>query len=189
MANPESTAVLLIQARQGSGAARDRLVERYLPLLRGWASGRVPAHARASLDTDDLVQVTLIKALERLETFEPQREGAFLAYLRSILLNALRDHLRRSAVRTSAGPPNESLVDPNPTVIEEVLGRETLSRYEASLMELTEEQREAVILRVEFGYSHQEIADAIGSPSANAARMLVSRGLLRLAELMNDARP
>jgi RNA polymerase sigma factor (sigma-70 family) len=184
----ESTAVLLSQARQGSGDARDRLVARYLPLLRGWASGRLPAHARGSLDTDDLVQVTLIRALERIQTFEPQREGAFLSYLRSILLNALRDHLRRSAVRASAGPPDETLVDPGPTVIEEVLGRETVAHYEAGLMELTEDQRQAVVLRVEFGYSHQEVAEAVGSPSANAARMLVSRGLLRLAEFMNDAR-
>lgn len=73
-------------------------------------------------------------------------------------------------------------------MIEEVLGRETVAHYEAGLMELTEDQRQAVVLRVEFGYSHQEIAEAVGSPSANAARMLVSRGLLRLAECMNDAR-
>jgi len=189
MSDPESTAVLLNQARLGSLTARDRLIARYLPLLRAWASGRMPARARGVLDTDDLVQVTLIKALDRIDTFEPKREGAFLSYLRSILMNSLRDHLRRSSVRTAAGPPNENLPDPNASVMEEVLGRETLSRYEAGLLQLTEEQREAVILRVEFGYSHQEVADAIGSPSANAARMTVSRGLLRLAEIMNDARP
>ena len=49
---------------------------------------------------------------------------------------------------------------------------------------LGERDREAVILRVEFGYSHEEIAEAIGSPSANAARMTVARALVRLAEEM-----
>jgi RNA polymerase sigma-70 factor (ECF subfamily) len=48
--------------------------------------------------------------------------------------------------------------------------------------------REAVILRLEFGFSHREIADAIGSPSANAARMLVSRAVEKLARGMSHHR-
>ena len=42
-----------------------------------------------------------------------------------------------------------------------------------------------MFLRIELGFTHQEVADAIGAPSANAARMLVSRALVRLAELMD----
>ena len=68
------------------------------------------------------------------------------------------------------------------------MGRETLEAYEAGLMKLTDEQREAVVLRVEMGLTYQEIADAMESPSPNAARMLVARGLARLAELMDDRR-
>jgi RNA polymerase sigma factor (sigma-70 family) len=185
----ESTATLLALVRAGDDPARDRLFARYLPLLREWASGRVPAHARGPADTDDLVQLTLIKALEHLHRFEPRREGAFLAYLRTLLLNAMRDQIRRAAVRASAGVPEERLVDPGPSVIEQVVGRDTMRRYEAALAQLTEAQREAVMLRVEFGYGHQEIAEALGVASANAARMLVSRGILRLAELMRDDRP
>lgn len=184
----ESTATLLALVRGGDDPARDRLFARYLPLLRGWASGRMPAHARGPMDTDDLVQVTLIRALEQVHRFEPRREGAFLAYLRNILVNALRDQIRRAAVRANAGTPEENLVDPGPTVIEQVVGRETMDRYEAALAQLTEAQREAVMLRLEFGYGHQEIAEALGVASANAARMLVSRGILRLAELMHDVR-
>jgi hypothetical protein len=40
---------------------------------------------------------------------------------------------------------------------------------------------------VEFGYTAPEIAAAIGSPSANAARMVVSRALVRLAEFLHEA--
>ena len=65
-----------------------------------------------------------------------------------------------------------------------MVGSTLLESYEAALARLTERDREAVILRLEFGYSHAEIAVAIGSPSANAARMTVTRAFIRLAEEM-----
>ncbi len=65
-------------------------------------------------------------------------------------------------------------------------GDDTLEAYERALEKLPEIQKQAVLLRIEFGYSHQEIADAIGSPSANAARMMVSRALVQLAESMDE---
>jgi hypothetical protein len=44
----------------------------------------------------------------------------------------------------------------------------------------------AVILRIEFGFGYQQIAEAVGSPSANAAQMTVSRALVRLAEALEE---
>ena len=41
---------------------------------------------------------------------------------------------------------------------------------------------------VNIGYGRQEVADAIGSPSWNAARMLVARALIRVAEVMDEQR-
>ena len=184
--SPDSTAALLARVREGDEPSRTRLVARYLPMLRTWASGRLPAHARGPMDTDDLVQITLIRALESVQGFQPQREGAFLSYLRSILMNALRDQLRRAHVRRAGEIVDDHVPDPSPTVLDEVIGKDTMKRYDAALAELTESQREAVILRLEFGYSHLEIADAIGVSSADAARMLIGRAMVRLAELMRD---
>ncbi len=181
----ETTAALIQKIRAGDPMARDRLAARYLPILRSWAHGRLPAHARGMADTDDLVQVTLYRALNRVEAFEPRHEGAFLAYLRQSLLNALRQEVRRAARRPSAQAPAEEPEDPTASVVERAIGRETLERYETALMGLTEDQREAAMLRLEFGFSYPEIAEAMGKPSANAARMLVVRALLRLAETMH----
>jgi RNA polymerase sigma factor (sigma-70 family) len=179
LSDPECTTALLARVRGGDAMAREQLLARYLPRLRRWAHGRLPRHARHSTDTDDLVQVTLVRALNRLHEFEPQREGAFLAYLRTILLNAVREEIRRVARNPSTIPLDESL-----SRVEQDVGVTLLTRYEAALGRLGEVDREAVILRVEFGYSHREIAEAIDSPSANAARMTVTRALVRLAELM-----
>ena len=182
----ESTASLLAQARTGDSEARNRLASRYLPILQRWARGRLPSRARDIADTDDLVQVTLLKALDKVEEFEPRREGAFLAYLRQILQNQIRDHIRRINRRPVAEELNENIHVKEPSALEEAIGREILENYEAALATLPENQREAVVLRLEMGLTHQEVADAIGSPSWNAARMLVARALIRLAEVMNE---
>ncbi len=181
----DSTVSLLARVRAGDGTARDRLLARYLPILRRWAHGRLPSHARQLADTDDLVQITLVRAFNHLGSFEPKREGAFLLYLRRILLNALRDEIRRSRRAHASGEPDVDIPDPGRSTLEEVIGRETVERYEAALTELTEEQREAVILRIEFDFKHEQIAEAVGKPTANAARMLVTRALVRVAEIMS----
>ena len=183
----ESTARLLELVRAGDGHARDRLAARYIAVLRRFAHGRLPAHARGLLDTDDLVQITVIRALEHIDTFEPRREGAFLAYLRRILVNQIRDEARRAARRPRTELP-EHAQDPGPSPLEGVIGRDAMLRYEEALDVLSEEQREAVVLRIELGYSYAEIAEALERPTANAARMLVTRALVKLAEIMRPMR-
>ncbi len=170
-----------MQARSGDDAARDQLCSAYLPMLQRWARGRLPDHARNLSDTDDMVQMTLIKALNRLDQFTPRREGAFLAYLRQILLNTIRDEIRKTARWVDAQGTLEDVKQP---LLEQLIDSETVERYERSLLLLSEKAREAVILRVEMGFSYPEIAAAMQQKSANAARMLVSRSLTQLAERM-----
>jgi RNA polymerase sigma factor (sigma-70 family) len=181
LAATDRTTALLSRVRAGDDAAREQLLARYLPRLRRWAHGRLPQYARAAADTDDLIQVTLIRTLNRLDDFQPQGEGAFLAYIRTILLNAVREEIRRATRRPAMLPLEECV-----SRVEHAVGSSLLSAYEAALGRLGAREREGVILRVEFGYSYGEIATAIGSPTANAARMTVSRALVRLAEEMED---
>lgn len=185
----ESTASLLQRVRSGDAPARERLVRLYLPILQRWASGRLPMRARGVVDTDDLVQVSLLKALDKIEGFEPRREGAFLAYLRRILHNQIIDQIRRADRRPRPEELNDNLEHAGPSPLDEAIGRETVDVYEAALARLTPQQQEAVVLRLEMGFTHQQVADAVGCPSANAARMLVARALVRLAEAMDEERP
>lgn len=139
------------------------------------------------MDTDDLVQVTLLRALNRLDRFEPLHEGALLAYLRRILLNCIRDEVRRSVRHPDRVEIPASQPDREATPLERAIGRERVARYEEALGALPELQQQAVILRLELGLSHQEVAEALGSPSAAAARMVVVRAVERLAETLGEA--
>jgi len=184
--DPRSTAVLLACARNGESVAREELARRYLVTLRRWAHGRLPRKSRGLLDTDDLVQATLARAFRRLDEFEPRREGAFLAYLRQILLNQVRDEARRGKRIPDMTELPEELPSHAPSPIEEVIGAEFLSAYEAALGRLTDGQREAVILRIELGFRYPEIAESMELSSANAARMLVARALVHLGEFLKE---
>ncbi len=185
----DATAVLLERVRGGDTAAREALVVRFLPLLRRWGHGRLPPHARGLADTDDLVQVTLMRALDHVDSFEARREGAFLAYLRRILLNALRDEVRRARRRPAESIEHHEIAQDAPSMLEQQVGRDMMESYEAALSALTPPQQEAVIMRLEFGYAYQQIADAMGRNSANAARMLVARALVDLAAAMERHKP
>lgn len=176
----ESTATLLGRVRAGDPEARERLVYRYLPLLRRWARGRLPQRARDLHDTEDIVHLTLIAALERIDVFESRREGAFLAYLRAALMNQVRMELRR----VGRGGEAVSLPEQLPAVPIEGLSVDDALDYERALSSLSDSRREALILRFEFGMSFAEVAAATDRPSAEAAQMLVSRAVLDLARAL-----
>ena len=184
----ESTASLLDRARSGSLDAKNHLAQRYLVLLRRWARGRRPGRARDLIDTDDLVQETLIRALDQVEQFEPRREGAFLAYLRKILVNRIRDEIRRVSRKPDPASLPDGIADDGPSPLEEAIGTEAFRRYERAMATLSEEEHEAVVLRIEMGFTHRELAEALAKPTENAARMFVARALIRLAKAMDERR-
>lgn len=185
----ETTHQLVNRIREGDAAARERLIRRYLPLLTRWAHGRLPGAARDLNETADLVQMTLMRAFQSLPAFEVQGHGAFFGYLRQIMSNLLKDELRRVARRPAHDDISPEIVETGLQPFESTVNLATLAAYEQALTHLEPEQREAVMLRVELGLSHEEIARLIEAPSANAARMKVARALMRLAELMNEHRP
>ncbi len=185
--DPGSTALLLAQVRDGSPAARERLAGRYWQALRRFGHGRLPVPARDLMDTDDLVQVAELRALEKLDTLHPRRKGDFFAYLRRILINLVRDEFRRVRGRPKVGELRDALPSAAASPLDEVLGSEALAAYRAALSRLSPRQREALILRIELGLSYQEVADAAGCRTANAARMLVTRALALVAEAIERA--
>ncbi|MGE0463915.1 MAG: RNA polymerase sigma factor [Vicinamibacterales bacterium] len=181
-----ATIELLQRVKEGDRQALESLVARYLPRLTRWASGRLPRWARDLSDTDDMVQDTLMRSLRGLGGFEMRGEGALQAYLRQAVANRVRDELRRRMRRPDHGTLPAELPALEPGPLEATIGATTLARYERALQVLDAEAREAIVARVEMGCSFAEIAEMFGKPSSDAARMMVSRSLLRLAEVMRD---
>jgi len=179
----ESTQVLLERARAGDIAAVNMLFARHVRPLQRWASGRLPKWARDVSDTDDLVQETLLQTFKRIEQFESRGVGALQAYLRQAVLNRIREELRRKGRRPDgtglSGLEAESL-----SPLEQAIGSEAIERYEAALSRLRPEEQETLIGRIELGYTYEELAQALGKPTPDAARKAAQRALIRLVEEM-----
>jgi RNA polymerase sigma-70 factor (ECF subfamily) len=186
--DPESSVELLERAKAGDSEALDRLLGRYLPRLRRWASGRLPHWARDLSDTEDLVQDTVVRTLRHIDDgFHAQREGALQAYLRQAVMNRIRDELRRASRRAPPKELTDDVQSPLASPLDQAIGREATERYEAALAELRDEEREAIVARIELECTYEEMAVMLGKPTANAARVAVRRAVVRLAMKMKHA--
>jgi RNA polymerase sigma-70 factor, ECF subfamily len=183
----ESTSHLIERARAGDQEAVARLVARHVTPLRRWARGKLPKWARDVADTDDLVQDTLLQTFRRLGEFDVRGPGAFQAYLRQAILNRVRDELRKKSRRPQGTCLDGLKVDRRLSPLEEAIGHEAIERYEHALAALRPDEREAIIGRVEMGYSYEELADVLGKPSPDAARKWAKRALDRLIRQMEFA--
>lgn len=183
-ANDTTTGELLLRFQDGDRAALDRVFRRYLPALRRWAHGRLPSWARDEENTDDLVQETFVRAVQRMAQFRQERPGGLAAYLRTTLHHRVVEEIRHAGRRQEVHDSSAEIRAADPSAFQEVLGGEMLAIYEEALSRLSEEARGAVICRVEEGMSYGAIAKALGKPSPDAARMAVARALVQLARTM-----
>lgn len=183
------TGDLLRRAQQGDEAALQGLMARYRPRLERWASGRLPSHARALLDTGDLVQETLMKTFVGLDQIEARGPGMFQAYVRKAILNRIRDELRRARIRKSAGASeSELVVDNAPSPLELAIGADVLDRYERAMAQLSEDERQLLHFRVELGFTFEEIAVILERSTPDAVRMAAGRALSKLSRTMGHER-
>jgi RNA polymerase sigma-70 factor (ECF subfamily) len=185
----ESSVTLLERGRAGDARALDILFARYLPLLNRWAAGRLPAWARDLSDTRDLVQDALVGSLKQLDRFEVRGPGALAAYVRAAILNRVRMEMRRAGRRPAHEEIDPRKIDPRRldaglSPLDDVLGREHAEHYERALAQLTPEQQEAIVARLESGCDYAELAVLLGKPTPAAARLAARRAVLKLAALM-----
>ena len=177
---------LLRRAQAGDSQAINRLFSRYLPPLRHFAHRRVPPWARNGVDTGDLIQDTMFQAFKRLKFFQPRQDGALLGYLRRSLLNRIRDQFRHAARHPANVELDPMTADENPSPLDETMKSQERDRYRDGLAKLRPADRDAIVGRLELGYSYDQLALALGKPTAEAARLAVRRALGRLADAMKS---
>jgi len=183
----DTTLGLLEQARHGDESAMDRLYRKVLPAVRQWARGQVPRESRGALDTDDLVQETLMRTLSHMTRLESSKDRGFYMYLREALRNRIRDELRRVRRRPETGGEDLGRIpEAAPGPLQQVIGKQSFERYEEALARLEPGDRAMVVARIEFGLGWSEIAEVSGKPSEDAARMTVSRALARIASELGN---
>ena len=86
----EDRRLLVRYHREGDPAAREQLVQRFLPLARQLAR----RYQRGGEQLDDLVQVASLGLLKAIDRFDPARETAFSSFAVPTILGELKRHFR-----------------------------------------------------------------------------------------------
>ncbi len=183
----EPTIELVFRARDGDRVAVEALLQRCLPDLKRWAHGRLPASARGSLDTSDLVQETVLHVLRRLDHFEPRHVGAMQAYLRMSVINRIRDEVRKVTRHPAPGELSGDLVSDDSSPLEVAVRQEAYRRYRTALDGLSSRERAFIVARIEAQWTIAEVATHFGIVSPDAARMAIGRALKRLKKSLDAA--
>ena len=145
-----------------------------IPNLRAFATSLSGSLDRA----DDLVQETLLRALANIDSFQPGTNLS--AWLFTILRNQFRSEYRkrRREVEDADGHFASTLIS-HP----EQDSRIELEEFRQALDELTNDQREALILVGASGFSYEQTAEICGC-AVGTIKSRVNRARSKLAALL-----
>ncbi|HET9958927.1 MAG TPA: sigma-70 family RNA polymerase sigma factor [Polyangiaceae bacterium] len=139
---------------------------------------------RSEVDAEDLVQATLLRALERKgDLRDGERMRAWLLQVqRSVLINGNRGLSRKlEVVRGSLAQAEE----PSADLEAEIMDRRFTDELQRALERLAPELRDAILLREVEGLAYEEIARIQGCPTGTV-RSRLARARLALIEWLSQ---
>jgi RNA polymerase sigma-70 factor, ECF subfamily len=191
------TSALLQRVGQGDAQALERLLKRHRPQLHDFIELHLDRRLRTRLDPSDVVQETQLEMVRRMDDYLHKRPIPFHLWQRKKayerMFNLRRDHLgraRRSVNREVALPDRSSLLLARPLLAsspsQQLQARELAERLGRAVEELSEADREVLLLRHAEDLSFDEIAALLDIESATA-RKRFGRALIRLQKALTDA--
>jgi len=178
MKRQETTRSLTERAKNGDRAAFDELVRRSGGHLRSAIEKDMGEALRQKVEVDDIVQETLVQALQSISKFEATHEGSFQQWL----LGIARHVVLRAATRTRSAEALEldSELDGKDETPSRALRREErFARLDEALKSLSPEHQQVIRLSRIEGLKVKEIATRM-SRSPDAVMKLLSRALEKL---------
>lgn len=159
--------------------------------LKAMAAGMVPAWLRTRVDDSDLVQETLLKAVQYVRRASDQTSSDYEAMLKQILRNTITDsvrhHLRqqRSLLREQE-LELEKVYSADPTASELVRQAETRELLLQAIQQLPADYQTVLMLRQQSELTFGEIGYRM-QRSSDAVRMLWGRAVVALGERLSGA--
>jgi RNA polymerase sigma-70 factor (ECF subfamily) len=191
------TCGLLERIKAGDDRAFDALFARHREALRDFIDLRLDPRIRARVDPSDVVQETQLEAFHRLPDYLEREPMPFRVWLRKTayerLLKVQRHHAAaRRAVGREAILPNRSSMllarhffAAGASPSQQLANRELARRVRDALAQLTDSDREILLMRNVEDLSYEEIACLLDL-SVAAARKRYGRALLRLQKILSD---
>ena len=179
----------------GDDEALESLLTSHLPALHGFVRLHTGPALRDREETVDLVQSVCREVLQHKQRFTHAGERGFKRWLYRTALRKIANRAEywRASKRDAARAPQGALsadelaacYDSIATPSREVAALELVGRIEGAFDRLPAAQREVVVMSRIAGLKHAEIAQELGKTEV-AVRTQLSRGLARLAELLDE---
>ena len=164
---------MLVERARTDDNAFAVLYDFYFPKIYGFVLKRVGGKEVA----EDIVSVIFMKAFTGLNSFNPQREGSFSAWLYRIASHKLIDHYRYNSRRPTVALENISEPgDESQNQQVDFLRHEERELVERALAGLSDKDREVLTLKFYGELDHSEIADILKT-NANNVGVMVHRAL------------
>jgi RNA polymerase sigma-70 factor (ECF subfamily) len=168
-------------------------LQRFRPFLRALAENQLHANLRKKFDPSDVVQQTMLQAVAASSQCQGQDDQAKAGWLKAILQNVVNG-LARSFHResrnvdreiglgstgTTSGQPMDLSADQT-SPSHWLQSDEDRQRIARAIESLTEEQRQAMVMRYWHDQSLTEIGQAMGkSPDAVASMLYRAMKIMR----------
>jgi RNA polymerase sigma-70 factor (ECF subfamily) len=179
--DPADVWELVRRAQEGDAEGFGELYDRYVDLVFRFLYHRVGDRATA----EDFTSETFVRALRRIDslTFQGRDVGAWLV---TIARNIVLDHVKSSRYRLEVATADMRDADratagPEETVLQGLTNAELM----AGVAQLSDDQRECLVLRFLQGLSVAETAAAMGKKDG-AVKALQHRAVRRLASLLPE---
>jgi RNA polymerase sigma factor (sigma-70 family) len=184
--NPDKP--MLDSLRKGDRKSLSAFYDRYAPMLLSVAT-RYVGNVQ---DAEDVLQESLIRILKALDTFKPEREGSFEAWIKKIVVNLSLNFLRKHAKMKFVNGTEINMALTHQDADWEVPDPLTMPDPEtvvAFITQLPEGYRTVLNLYVFENYSHKQIATELGiSENTSKSQLSKARNLLR-KKLFNQITP
>ena len=168
------------KSKQQLDAEFSELYRRHVRDVYSYAYYRVGDHH----DAEDLTEQTFLQAYRHFERAQRESEGRplrpwLIRIAHNLAANLYRDRSRKPQSAIDDGAP---IAAPH-TTEELVEGRDELRRVLSAVNDLSDDRREALIMRFALGMDNREIARALGR-SDGATKVLIHRAIRQLESLV-----
>jgi RNA polymerase sigma-70 factor (ECF subfamily) len=170
---------LIQRAKDGDGAALGKIYDLHQPAIYRYILYRVGSDAAA----EDLTSEVFVRLVDNLDGFR-YRGRPLLAWLYTIARNLVSDH-HRLVGRVQRIPLDETIAaqTPDPEGVADLAIN--YERLAVALDQLTEDQRQVILLRFIEGLDNQTVAQVLGK-SYGAVKALQHRGLAALRRVFDS---
>ncbi|MFO0895446.1 MAG: sigma-70 family RNA polymerase sigma factor [Phycisphaerales bacterium] len=172
--NPSREAELLRRARRGDTAAFTALLDMWRPALERIARRLLSRHGRMGFDTGDLVQTTLLRAIQRLPEAQSDQFSPLLAtMMRGLWIDKLREATARQRHEAEVAGARAGAEVPSPA--------DAPAHDAENLRSATGPEDWSLLMMWKEGISYRAMGEALGI-SADAAKARLHRLLFRIRD-------